>query len=195
LNTVTSDQAREITRVSSSLAESTGFCQIYCADELFILAGEKIPPRNYYDDFCQIENGIGMVRALLNNWNRKQTSFMQFLANNSILLVTGKLAEKYLREIAGKANRAAGKDLVEVLAVENEFLGKTVTVSGLLTCQDIVKELQKRDHLPDYIGLSSNMFNTDGYTLDGISKEQIGKLLQRKIVIINELWTDWTLGQ
>jgi len=193
LRSITSEEAMNIIKMTDELANSTGFSQIYCADELYILSALNIPSTQYYDDFCQIENGIGMVRAMLNNWQRKQHRFSKLLSNSTLLFITGKLAETYIRQVAEKINLILEENLAEVLAIENHFFGDTVTVSGLLTYKDIEKELLKRENLPDYIAFSSNMFNIDGFTLDGIHQSEISDRLQRIIIIINELWTDWKI--
>ncbi|MBW6516043.1 MAG: DUF512 domain-containing protein [Candidatus Cloacimonetes bacterium] len=193
LRNITANEAKEVINLANFLANSTGFSQIYCADELFILSGIEIPSIQYYDDFCQIENGIGMLRAMLKNWQRKQQRFAKLLSDESLLFVTGILAAKYIRHIAGSINHIFGEKRAEVLVVENSFFGDTVTVSGLLTYQDIERELSKRESLPDYLAFSSNMFNVDGFTLDGIHQDELSERWQRKVLVINELWTDWKI--
>ncbi len=191
LRSVTPEQADKTIISSRKLSEETGFAHIYCADELYILAGREIPETMYYYDFCQIENGIGMVRALLNNWKKKRRRFVSKLGDEPLLLITAKLAEKFIRMIARDINNISDKKKADVLAVENRFFGKDVTVTGLLTFKDILAEIKKTNDPAGIIALSSNMFNPDGYTIDGIHQKEIKKELKRKILVINELWTYW----
>ena len=193
LKSITSEDARAIIKMANDLSKQIGFSNIYCADELFLLAQQEIPPITYYDDFCQIENGIGMVRALLENWKKKRRRFINYLGDQNILLVTGRLAEKYLDMISRSINHSTTNEIAQVLAVDNNFFGESVTVSGLLTFADVWDELKKLDLLPEIIAFSSNMFNSEGQTIDGVNQAEIKQILNRKILIVNELWTDWAL--
>jgi putative radical SAM enzyme (TIGR03279 family) len=188
LDSVTTEQAKEIIETSRELKDKTGFNQIYCADELFILAGMDIPEIGYYDDFCQLENGIGMIRATIENWEKKKQKLIKKLPKGKILFVTGMLAEKYLRVIARDINCSLGTIKAEVLGVKNDFWGHEVTVTGLLTFRDISDQLTIMENLPDTIVFSSNMFNVEGYTIDGIHQNELKIRLNRNVMIINELW-------
>jgi putative radical SAM enzyme (TIGR03279 family) len=191
LKPVTPIQARKIISFSNRLVSESGFSQLYCADELFILAEEKIPGDDYYADFCQIENGIGMIRALLDNWRKKRERFIESLKGKSTLFVTGMLARKFLSMIAGEISKSLPDTQIEVLGVKNRFFGETITVSGLLTFHDIREELRKLKNVPEIVVLSSNMFNPDGLTIDGVHREQIKSILNRDVLIADELLTDW----
>ncbi len=188
LESITPELAQEIIKNSRELTKETGFKQIYCADELFILAEEDIPVKDYYDDFCQLENGIGMIRATFDNWVMKKETFLRELPKGKILFITGKLAEKHISIIAREINRSLGTIKIEVLGIQNDFFGHKVTVTGLLTYRDIKDQLSVMENLPDTIAFSSNMFNTDGYTLDGIHQDEFKTRFNRNVLIINELW-------
>jgi hypothetical protein len=76
--------------------------------------------------------------------------------------------------------------------VINDFFGETVTVSGLITFTDIRSQLAD-SQLPEIIAFSSNMFNTDGFTLDGVKQSDLPAMLNRDVLIVDELWEEYTL--
>ena len=167
------------------------FPEIYCADEFYLLSGRDIPPDEAYDDYCQLENGIGMIRMTSNNWKKNKKKFLNELKGRSLLLITGYLAYSSMELIAAELNRMAKSDLCSLIRVKNRFFGASVTVSGLLTFQDVKQSLQELPQLPEIVALSSNMFNNDELTIDGYDRKQIETELARKVMIIDELWRDW----
>lgn len=191
LKAVDSYKAKEIITTAEEVSHKNGFPMIYCADELFILAEKPIPSSEYYQDFCQIENGIGMIRAMKDNWRKKKKSFIKSLHESSILFVTGKIAEKSLKDIADNINRITKVNRADVLAVENEFFGKSVTVSGLLTFQDIRKQLVRTSPAQEIIAFSSNMFNSQGYTIDNVLVSVFQEQFNKRVLIVDELWNNW----
>lgn len=134
---------------------------VYLADEFFIRSGIPIPERDYYDDFPQYENGIGMIRQLLNEIKeikKRDRIYGRFL------FVTGKLAYPYINYLKTKLN---GKKLnIDVLCVKNKFFGESVTVSGLLVGKDIYEGTRSIQNRYDRIILPPNCVNTDGKFLD-----------------------------
>jgi NifB/MoaA-like Fe-S oxidoreductase len=193
LRKYTATESKEVITTIDYYRNNGRLPYIYASDEFYIQSNSEIPSKDYYDDFCQLENGIGMVRKMLSNWNRRRRYFTKFLNNRKILLVTGKLAEKYVSQIASQINELTGKEIASTYAVTNDFFGDTVTVSGLLTFSDIHSQLKMLKTLPSIIAFSSSMFNTDGYTLDGVSQSDLPAILERYVLIVNELWTDYTL--
>lgn len=138
---------------------------VYAADELFLLQGEEPPPARYYDAFPQIENGIGMVRTFLDRWAAGRSSLPDEAPRPLRLgLVTGHLAAGFLRPIAVDLNGIRGLT-AEVIEVVNEVFGHGITVSGLLTGQDILKRLQEGPGW-DLVLLPPNCVNGGGLTLD-----------------------------
>ncbi|MEW6752758.1 MAG: DUF512 domain-containing protein [Candidatus Latescibacterota bacterium] len=145
---------------------------VYAADELFLLAGAQPPAAEYYGVFPQIENGIGMVRALLDTWERGRHRLPRRVGRPFRLgLVTGRLASTFMQSIVGELSRIQGLR-ADLLVVENDFFGRGITVSGLLTGHDILGHL--RDGGPwDRVLLPPNCINGDGLTLDDMTVEQL----------------------
>ncbi|NLW16621.1 MAG: DUF512 domain-containing protein [Firmicutes bacterium] len=122
-----------------------GVSFVYLADEFFLQAGSEVPPRNYYDDFPQIENGIGLTRLLLDDIKRCTRNLPKRLSRRRrVIWVTGTLAAPLLQAIAQQLNRIEGL-WVDVCPVPNRFLGESGTVAGLLSGRDIFATLQSFD--------------------------------------------------
>ncbi len=154
---------------------SVGF--IYLADEWVLLAGEPVPPAWAYDGFPQLENGVGLVRELVDDWESVKGALSSVTFRGSKLtLVCGTLIAPILRDMAHELTSLTGLDL-EVIPIVNHFFGPTVTVSGLLTGQDVVGALRERN-LGDAVILPRAMFDAPGgRTLDDWTPDQLGEQL------------------
>jgi putative radical SAM enzyme (TIGR03279 family) len=186
LKIVDAEEAEAIIAMSEEIKEQFGSDNIYCSDELFIKAGREIPPEDYYNGYPQIENGIGMIRLMLENWDMNRIEWMEtFIAiQDQIVFVTAVLAAPYIQKIVDEINQhIPGKSRVAV--IRNEFFGETVTVAGLLTWEDIISQvnLQTRE-VPI---LPSSIFSIDDLTIDNKKKEDFEAEWKREVVIIDSL--------
>lgn len=145
---------------------------VYLADEFFITSGTAIPEKEYYDDFCQYENGIGMVRQLLDE-------IKSLRPRNSIagrfLFITGKLSYPYIEYL--KEKLSSKRLNIDVVPVPNRFFGDSVTVSGLLTGNDIDVTIKKLHKRYDRIVLPPNCVNDNGRFLDDYKFEKLEYLV------------------
>jgi NifB/MoaA-like Fe-S oxidoreductase len=141
---------------------------VYLADEFFIKIGKKIPSRSYYANFPQIENGIGISRLFIDSFKRaaKKKEFK----NKAPYIVCGKIASYVIKPLLEETNAKA-----EFIVVENEFFGKTITVTGLLTAKDIFYNIRKFAKKNKPILIPDIIFNENEITLDGVKKEEFYK--------------------
>ncbi len=154
--------------------EGTRF--VFPADELFIIAGRPLPPLSYYEEMSQFENGVGMVRQFIVDFNRRKRYLPKKLDKKMKLdIVTGRSAEPFMRsEIMPFLENIPGLE-IKLCPVDNEFWGRSVTVSGLLTGGDILKTMQNSS--ADRILLPPNCLNNDNLFLDDMSFDDLdGKL-------------------
>ncbi|MFO7660371.1 MAG: DUF512 domain-containing protein [Candidatus Cloacimonadaceae bacterium] len=191
LRILTPDESNDIISLTEEFRNDKGADYLYCADELFIRAGLPIPDCDYYQDYPQIENGIGMVCLLQENWKEKRRSLLREVRKKGkpLLLVTGTSAQSYIEEIADYVTRKAECCPARVQSVINHYMGENVSVSGLLTFADIREQIKPNKN--DVIVLPGNIFNHDGITLDGFSQLEIKEYWQRDILIIDPLFDDW----
>jgi putative radical SAM enzyme (TIGR03279 family) len=193
-----------------------GLNLVYASDEWYLLAGHEVPSADEYDGFPQLENGVGLTRVFLYDWEETRSKVQGSTLNLSlppdhspaasgvdcsphrakssygikvrkIALVCGTLIAPVLEEVAAEFSQLTGLT-VEVIPVVNEFFGPTVTVSGLLTGQDVITALQQRTlegrDLGDVLFLPRTMFDAAGeVTLDDMTPLEIGARLGTRMEI------------
>ncbi len=113
---------------------------VYASDEWYLVAGREVPATDDYDGFPQVENGVGMVRHLLDEWAELKDE-LPSTKPKSATIVCGKLISPVLVRIVREWSRIAGASL-HLVPVTNEYFGPVTTVSGLLTGQDVVAALE-----------------------------------------------------
>ena len=133
---------------------------VYIADEFFTKTGQPIPPRQYYDDLPQYENGIGMVRTFLDEID--QTKKVKN-TKGRFLILTGTSAYPFLNILKAKLNPHIKFDIEPV---KNHFFGLSVTVSGLLSARDINRKINTLNVKYDRIILPPNCVNERKQFLD-----------------------------
>jgi putative radical SAM enzyme (TIGR03279 family) len=123
--------------------ERWGSAFVYPSDEWYLVAGRDVPCADEYDGFPQVENGVGMVRQLLDEWEVLRTQLPP-LAVTQATLVCGTLIAPVMAKIVDELNGGTGGQ-VRLVPVVNRFFGSVTTVSGLLTGQDVLAELEGSD--------------------------------------------------
>ena len=117
---------------------------LYLGDEFYFLAGREVPATDFYDGFPQLDNGIGLTRSFINDWELTSQNFDKSTAYDEpfiIDVVTGTAVAPVLEKLA---NSLTVRNLqVRIVPVENKHFGSTVNVSGLLTAKDIIETLRK----------------------------------------------------
>ena len=151
---------------------------ILCSDEWYILSDLPFPNLSEYGDLDLIENGVGQVQQFIERFDSEMSSFPKSINKpRKVTLVTGTLIENIFTEnILPALNKIKNLE-VNLVAIENEFFGKSVTVSGLLSGQDIINKLTNSD-LGDEVWMSHRILNEEGtYTLDNMTINDISKTL------------------
>jgi len=169
------DIINDFNPLNSMFRRNLGSGFVYLSDEFFLLAHQKIPETEYYDDFPQLENGIGMTRLFLNDLETLNIQQME----GKIILITGKLAFPILDKLAVRLKKG-GWD-IELIPIENELFGHSVTVSGLLPGMDIKKGLKAKS--AKRIILPPDIVNQDGFFIDNISINQMKEWTGAEILI------------
>ncbi len=155
---------------------------LWAADEFFILAGLDFPRYYTYEEMHQFENGVGMVREFVTAFNRRRRVLAGIRSKKRAVLLTGHSAFPFLqRHIMPYLTEHLGLD-VEFRAVVNRFWGETVTVSGLLTGEDLLAAGRKHQGEVDTIVLPPNCLNADNLFLDGMSLDQFRTSLEKPVV-------------
>ena len=113
---------------------------VYPSDEWYLVGGREVPPGREYDNYPQVENGVGMVRLLLDEWEEIKAG-IGGIRPKPATLACGMLIAPVLARIIEELNALTGSDL-RLVPVANNFFGPVTTVSGLLTGRDVVAGLQ-----------------------------------------------------
>ena len=178
--------------------EEHGYHFVQASDEWYLLAGLPLPEEERYDGYIQLENGVGMLRLLMTEFEEALEAYdnvttrneaMEFLreecdGHHKVTIATGRLAEPFLRELADDfIDIFPGYD-VDVVDIRNDFFGEKITVSGLITGQDLIAQLQGRD-LGDAVAIPCNMLRMgERVFLDDITVEEVENALQVPLVIV-----------
>lgn len=182
---------------------------VHASDEWYINAGLKLPDEETYDGYLQIENGVGMVRSMLeefypalidecarcgiNEAGLKAALYRHTRArricSESVTVVTGRLVSGYIKEMADKVMFFFPQKHITILPVKNEFFGELITVTGLLTGQDIVKAckayMDTGKSLGERLLLPENVLRSGtDMMLDDMTVTELSDALQVKVDIV-----------
>lgn len=164
---------------------------IHAGDEWYILAERPIPEEATYDGYLQLENGVGMVRLLKEEVDACLAELPGDDRKRKVTIATGELAAPYLREHVSAIQKKYPGVEAQVIAVKNEFFGGKITVAGLITGQDLVKQLKGKD-LGEELLLTTNMLKSDEPVfLDDMTVEQLQTALQIKVSIVESSGNDF----
>ena len=148
----------------------------FCGDELYIKAERELPPDEFYEEHTQLENGVGMIRLL-------ETEFRSALMLSEepdglpFSIATGVSAAPYFEKLLGMAKEKYGTIKGQVYAIKNDFFGRSINVTGLITGQDLIRQLKGKD-LGQRLLISQNMLRREEMDfLDDVPLEQASKEL------------------
>lgn len=176
LQVVSPEQSRNLIElVNNYQAEyrnrfQSGF--VYLADEFFIKAGVDFPATEYYDDYCQIENGIGLARIFLEEFAQLEKSLPEQVKEREVFIITGVSAMMVLDLVVKKLNLIKGLT-VHLLPVENHYFGGNVSVTGLLTGKDILQVMENKYQGQEVIIPEIIFKQGDNILLDNINLEEL----------------------
>ena len=157
---------------------------VHASDEFYILAGRPLPEETRYDGYLQLENGVGMVRLLLNEVREALADQDKDEREAELSLATGLLAEGYLREVLRWIREKFPRITVHLYGIRNDFFGPSITVAGLVTGGDLIAQLKGRP-LGSRLLLPSVMLRSgEDVFLDDITVGQVEKALQVPIDIV-----------
>lgn len=160
------------------------------SDEFYVLADVDVPNTEFYNGFHQLEDGVGIIRAFRDNVQSSLPNLNKS-CQGSFTIITGESAFNELEKAADQIKKKNNNIKIDVFKVINNFFGKTITVSGLITGRDIIEQCSKFNSLGEYILLPETMLrkgyelgpSSERILLDDISISQLENKLNRKIVI------------
>lgn len=180
MRTFTPQEAAEIVDAVSGwqkqCREETGKSFVYLGDEFYLLAGKELPSSEYYDGFPQLENGIGLTRNFLNEWETALKTLQYADGAEQAVIPVGESAFRVLQPMMEAFNRQYGTKH-SFVSVKNLFFGGHVNVTGLLTGGDILAAVKDSERLilPGVVLNNDNLF-LDDMSLDGFKRSFQGKV-------------------
>ncbi|MDL2214169.1 DUF512 domain-containing protein [Clostridia bacterium OttesenSCG-928-O13] len=157
---------------------------IYPSDEWFLLAGRPIPPADFYEDYPQLENGVGMWRVLLDEFTEALAAAPGGPQKAEADLVVGTLAAPLFEEINALLVQKYPNARLYVHGVKNDFFGHGVTVTGLLTGRDVMAQLQGQLG-SGRLFLPADTLRAEGdVMLDEVSPEDLAQALSVRVEVL-----------
>lgn len=197
LEQFTKDDAREVLSVihkwQGKLYSKYGTHFVHASDEWYILAEEELPEEERYDGYLQLENGVGMLRLLINEFNEA----LDGLATEKTLpkpgelsIATGMLAYSFIKELTQKLTARFPQIKINIYPIKNIFFGEQITVSGLLTGQDILAQLKDKP-LGGRLLLPQNVLRSgEEVFLDDMTVNELERALQVRVDIVKSSGRD-----
>lgn len=169
----------------AALNKEFGVNFVLPADEYFIKAKREFPPAEFYGNFSQIENGIGMTSKLIAEFNRAARPAKR-KKSTRVLCVCGTSASGTIEKLCKKANELVKNLQASAFPVKNTFFGETVTCTGLLTGQDIFTALERAKGTYDEVLLPSDtMKSFEEVFLCGMTLKELKKKLHFRKIRVN----------
>jgi putative radical SAM enzyme (TIGR03279 family) len=161
--------------------EQRGSRVVYASDEFYLLAGRPIPHAAYYEDFPQIENGVGMMASMEDEFSFALEQSALFQGPRRITAATGEAAAPFIGKLLERIRQKYPGFDYQLVPVKNLFFGGTVNVAGLLTGEDMIRELLPLN-LGDEVLIPACTLRREGdLFLDNVSIEEMSRRLNRKV--------------
>lgn len=181
LRLYTKDESRRVIETVEAFARENlgahGSRICFAADEFYLNAGLELPPYEDYEEFSQLENGVGLLSLLTWEFGEALADEPQAAINRRVTIATGVSAKPFIERMANAAcEKFAGLE-TNVVAVENKFFGESVTVAGLVTGGDLIARLKGED-IGDELLIPAVMLRREGdLFIDGVSVDDAASAL------------------
>ncbi len=182
----------QIHKIQERLLEKLNTRFVFLSDEFYIMADQPIPAYEHYEDFIQLENGVGLIAKLksefedyLKNLDPSKISFIkdENKKMRKISIVTGASAYLFIKHLSNELMQRFENLEINVYKIKNDFFGNTITVSGLITASDIITQLKNID-LGEGLIISRSMIKQDEEIfLDNLTPEDLQNALGIQVII------------
>lgn len=156
----------------------------YAADEFFVKTGLPFPDYEYYGEFTQLEDGVGLCALLKQEFTEAVDYFPAKEYDRHVTIPTGKAAYALIRELADVAESRYKGLSVDVLPIENKFFGEKITVTGLITGGDIIEQLSERDNGDAVLACETMLRYEKDRFIDDKTPEDVEKALGLPLVLV-----------
>lgn len=170
-----------IEEFQSEFLEKFGTRTVFPSDEFFLTAGRELPQADYYEDYPQYENGVGMLRSLIDEFENALEMAEWEGGERHVSIACGFAPYSVIEMLAHRAMDKFPQLKCSVYRIRNDFFGETITVTGLITAGDLIAQLKDKE-LGDELLISKAMLRTDtDVFLDDLTAADVEKALNTKI--------------
>lgn len=175
---------KTVEKWQNKLYNTHGTHFIHAGDEFYFLAGQEMPVEESYDGYLQLENGVGMTRLLMDEFDAWYNKMKTTKKKRRISIATGMLSTPIIEQLMFQLKSKCPNIEIMIYPIVNHFFGERITVSGLLTGQDILNQLREKD-LGECLLLPCNLLrNGEEVLLDDMTITDLEQALHIKIVIV-----------
>lgn len=161
--------------------EKYGTRVVFPSDEFFLTAERELPDMEYYEDFPQYENGVGILRTLIDEFTDALETAEYSGEIRHVTIATGYCPSSVIRNLAEMAENKFSGLKCDVVPIRNYFFGNTITVTGLITAGDLISQLKGRDNGTELLISSSMLMQNSDIFLDDLTVSDVEKELDIKI--------------
>jgi putative radical SAM enzyme (TIGR03279 family) len=188
----------QVSAWQQKLLKKYGTRLVYLADEFYILSSAELPSCEEYEDFQQIENGVGLMSLLIDEFHqtlhrhgrRIDKLAAKHAETRSVSIATGVCAYAFIKELAQTLEKRYNNLKVAVYAIKNDFFGENVTVTGLLTGRDLLAQLGPKELGSELLISRSMLRSGEELFLDDYTVPELEKKLGTKITIVDNSGED-----
>lgn len=152
---------------------------VFAADEFYVLAEETVPDAAYYEDYAQLENGVGLIRSFEDEFRLAWRRWRPVVKRGCVRVVSGMAAQQMWQRLARLVGRSGVQ--LEIVAVPNRLLGEGITVAGLLAGSDIVHALSGLERRPTFVPRVALQRGGDIF-LDGMTAGELAAITGAEVI-------------
>lgn len=174
-----------IEEFQAEFLEKFGTRTVYPSDEFYLIAERELPQADCYEDYPQYENGVGMLRSLIEEFEDALENTEYNGQKRNISVATGYSAFDTIKKLAEMAEARFPELRCRVYAIRNDFFGETITVAGLITGQDLISQLSGKELGDDLLISSSMLRSGSDVFLDDLTVPEVSQKLGVSVTATN----------
>ncbi|MBR6622341.1 MAG: DUF512 domain-containing protein [Ruminococcus sp.] len=174
-----------IEEFQAEFLEKFGTRTVYPSDEFYLIAERELPQADCYEDYPQYENGVGMLRSLIEEFEDALENTEYNGQKRNISIATGYSAFDTIKKLAEMAEARFPELRCRVYAIRNDFFGETITVAGLITGQDLISQLSGKELGDDLLISSSMLRSGSDVFLDDLTVPEVSQKLGVSVTATN----------
>ncbi len=173
-----------IEQFQADFLEKYGTRVVFPSDEFFLTAERELPDMEYYEDFPQFENGVGMLRSLIDEFENALEDAEYDGTERHITIATGYCPYPVIKQLCERVEEKFSGIKIDVVPIRNDFFGNTITVTGLITASDLISQLKGRDNGTELLISQSMLMQNSDIFLDDKTIFDVENELEIKIKAI-----------